>query len=365
MNAFDFVNTPHNDTWPHVWWVFTDALFHLPLHAVEKHNRKSNDIVLNRIIFSYTFSVKALIYVQRIKKTSQKIGRNVDFDNQLRIIDNTVVICMAKTPGLDRSDLPFAKKEVDKLKKIFRLLSKSTTELLRTHDEVLKKMRTCDIFHFARHEKSDPLNFSKNCFFLNDWNVNPLIVEDLRSSKFQNSSPFINYLSACSINANNVDNLNNENIHFVNAFQLTKFRHVVETFWKIFDNICVNMIKMFYDTIRKKNMIDESINRGLHHVVRALRDKKMKKLKWKTKSSNVEILTNVRNDSRSAFDEKRAIIDHETATKNQINNEEAEIVSEVDRNDRTVTQVFILGKSSVPKAQAHPRLWALYIHYGV
>ena len=366
MDALGFVSTPHNDIWPHVWWVPTGSLCHLPLHAAGKHNRGSSDTVLDRVISSYTPSVKALIYAQRIKETSQKIGRNVDFDTQRGVTGNTVVIAMEKTPELGiGSDLPFAGKEVDKLKKLFPLLGMSTTEPLRTRDDVLEKMRTCDIFHFAGHGKSDLLNPSTSCLLLDDWKVNPLTVEDLRNSRLQDSPPFIGYLSACSTSANNVDNLNDESIHLVSAFQLAGFRHVVGTLWEVSDSACVDVAKMFYDRIRKENMTDVSVCRGLHHAVRALRDREVKELEWEAEPSNIEILANVRSGSRSASDGKLATIDHETATKNQINNGEAEVINEANRNDRIVTQVYISGKIQMPKAQADPKLWAPYIHYGV
>lgn len=150
---------------------------------------------------------------------------------------------------------------------MFLLLNINMTESFRTHDNILEKIRTCDIFHFARHGEFDFLNFSMNCLFLNNWNVNLLTVKDLRNSKLQDFLFFIEYLSACLTNVNHDENLNNKNIHFVNAFQLTEFCYVVETLWKIFDNACVNVTKIFYDTIRKKNMIDDSINPDLHYAV--------------------------------------------------------------------------------------------------
>ena len=100
LDALGFVNTPHNDIWPHVWWVPTGSLSHLPLHAAGKHYRGSSETVLDRVISSYTSSIKALIYARRITETSQKIGRNVDFDNHLGVTGNTVVIAMKETPGL-------------------------------------------------------------------------------------------------------------------------------------------------------------------------------------------------------------------------------------------------------------------------
>ena len=254
---------------------------------------------------------------------------------------------------------------MNKLKKVFRLLGMSTTEPLRTHDDVLEKMRTCGIFHFAGHGKSDSLNPSMSFLLLDDWNVNPLTVEDLRNLRLQDSPPFLGYLSACSTSANIVDNLSDESIHLVGAFQLAGFRHVVGTFWEVSDSTCVDVAKMFYDMIRKENMTDDSVSRGLHHAVRALRDREVKELEWEAEPSDIEIPANVRSGSQSASDGKLATIDHETATNNQINNGEAEVISEADRDDRTVTQVYILNKIPVPKPQAHPRLWAPYIHYGV
>jgi len=154
-------------------------------------------------------------------------------------------------------------------------------------------MRTCDIFHFAGHGKSDPWDPSASCLLLDDWNINPLTVSDLRDSKLQDSPPFLAYLSVCSTSANKAGKLEDEGIHLVSAFQLAGFRHVVRTLWEVSDSACVDVAKIFYDTIRKEGMTDDAVCRGLHHAIRALRDKGVKGLEWEEGPMNADNLVKV------------------------------------------------------------------------
>lgn len=64
---------------------------------------------------------------------------------------------------------------------------------------------------------------------LEDWKTNPLTVGGLRDYDLQENPPFLGYLSACSTGANKVDRLADEGIHFVSAFQLAGFRHIIGT----------------------------------------------------------------------------------------------------------------------------------------
>ena len=50
-------------------------------------------------------------------------------------------------------------------------------------EDVLAHLNPCEIFHFAGHGQSNPLEPSRNCLFLKDWKDNLLTVGDLRGHK--------------------------------------------------------------------------------------------------------------------------------------------------------------------------------------
>ncbi|KAF1828367.1 hypothetical protein BDW02DRAFT_458414, partial [Decorospora gaudefroyi] len=122
------------------------------------------------------------------------------------------------------------------------------------------------------HGRSDPLDPSRSCLLLDDWEESPLTVGDLRDHKIQESSPFLGYLSACSTSANKVDRLVDEGIHLASAFQLAGFRHVIGTLWEVSDSHCVDVARVVYETIRAEGMTDKAVCRGLHLAIKALRD---------------------------------------------------------------------------------------------
>ncbi len=45
-----------------MWWIPTGQLTHFPLHAAGYHSRGSTKTVLDRVISSYSSSIKGLIY---------------------------------------------------------------------------------------------------------------------------------------------------------------------------------------------------------------------------------------------------------------------------------------------------------------
>lgn len=113
---------------------------------------------------------------------------------------------------------------------------------------------------------------SKSRLLLKDWKSNPLTVGDIRRTWIRQSSPFLAYLSARSTSANDGKSLTDEVIHMVSAFQLSGFRHVVGTLWKVSDPHCAEVFQVLYETLRDEGMTDDAVARGLHRALRQLRD---------------------------------------------------------------------------------------------
>ncbi|KAM0415700.1 hypothetical protein ACHAPT_013340 [Fusarium lateritium] len=267
LEALGFNSPVSDDNWPRVWWIPTGVLSQLPLHAAGYHARGSTATVLDRAMSSYASSVKALRY-----------GRRHVLNHAGPIPDRALLVAMRETPGLAMNGtLPFAAAEVEMLNSLCPSLKlKPVTPALRKED-VLKHLEGCGIFHFAGHGQSHPMEPSQSCLLLEDWETNPLTVEDLRDHRLQENPPFLGYLSACSTGANEADRLADEGIHLVGAFQLAGFRHVIGTLWEVSDKHCVDVARVLYETMRDEGMTDVAVCRGLHRAVRALRGGQIEK----------------------------------------------------------------------------------------
>ncbi|KAF2792066.1 hypothetical protein K505DRAFT_388192, partial [Melanomma pulvis-pyrius CBS 109.77] len=227
MDALGYQHPCSNDNWPHVWWIPTGALSHFPIHAAGFHTKGSTKTVLDRVMSSYTSSVKALRYGRRLHSVRRPTGPG---------LKHALLVAMQETPSLSSgSALPFAAKEVGMLADFCPSLQLEAVIPPRRKEKVLEHLRTCKIFHFAGHGRSDPLDPARSCLLLDDWNKSPLTVGDLRDLNIQESFPFLGYLSACSTSANRVNRLVDEGIHLASAFQLAGFRHVIGTLWEVSD----------------------------------------------------------------------------------------------------------------------------------
>ncbi|KAK6530453.1 hypothetical protein TWF694_003805 [Orbilia ellipsospora] len=106
LAELQFVDTPASDEdWPRVWWIPTGKLTLLPLHAAGYHmNPSSTERALDRVISSYSPSIKALKYARRNSQAEMEFASN-----------KALLVLMDKTPG--NPSLKFAKDEVEILKK--------------------------------------------------------------------------------------------------------------------------------------------------------------------------------------------------------------------------------------------------------
>jgi hypothetical protein len=345
LEALEFKQPPSDDNWPHLWWIPTGALSQLPLHASGYHFRGSTETVLDRVISSYSSSVKALIYGRRNdirpQATSDKASakdETVSINNERKRPGISLLVGMSKTPGLDlNSNLPYAEDEVKMLDKMCLSMGLETVQPPRSREEVLKHMSTCRFFHFAGHGQTNPSDPSRSCLLLDDWKDNPLTVGDLRDSNMQNNPPFLAYLSACSTGANKATELFDEGIHLISAFQLAGFRHVIGTLWEVSDSHCVDVARVLYETIRDEKMTDKAVSRGLHRAVRALRD------------GYVEERRSMEKANRPLCDESASEI-HEIETKD---------IKRAERDAKLIKTEF----QNI--SQENPQYWAPYVHFGV
>jgi hypothetical protein len=262
LNYLGFQQKPSDECWPHIWWVTMGLMSWFPLHASGIYAYPSEETVLDRVVSSYTSSIKSLIYSRKHR-------------SQLSDAKAALLVSMPQTSGM--SALPSAAAEVQMLREICQELGLQPVEpAYPTRDNVLTQLKKCKIFHFAGHGLSDRSEPSQSCLVVHDWEQNRLTVGDLRDLRLHEEAPFLSYLSACSTTSTSRDKLIDEGMHLVNACQLAGFRHVVGTLWDVSDEHCVDVATILYSTLREKGLTDEAVYYGLHREVRCLRDKDLR-----------------------------------------------------------------------------------------
>lgn len=256
LELLGFTGTPLlEQDWPHVWWIPTGPISRFPLHASGRHQERSGKTVMDRVISSYSTSLKALVRGRRQREVTAGPSQ-------------ALLVAMEKTPGQD--PLPKARDEIDAVSSTCSSMAMRPVTGVSDKKNALSYLRDCKIFHFAGHGNTDSDNPSKSylCFDTKDH----LTVGDLLALNLHERLPFLAYLSACSTGHVQDDKFIDESIHLISACQLAGFRHVIGTLWKVQDDHCVDVARGTYECIKDGGMTDESVCRGLHKATMILRD---------------------------------------------------------------------------------------------
>ncbi|KAF4925019.1 hypothetical protein CGCVW01_v003791 [Colletotrichum viniferum] len=267
LDFLGFDEKPKDGEWPHVWWIPTGSLSRLPIHAAGYHSEGSSEAVIDRVISSYSTSIKALLQARR-----RSVRKLHDVDSH-----TVCLVSMSTTPSRNdfyAGSLEFAEEEVQMLDSLLSPTASTTLLHQPNKEDVLRHIESCTAFHFAGHGVTDPLDPSKSCLLLNDWVQDPLTVDDLTSLSLYERSPWLAYLSACSTGENQTERLQDESIHLASACQLAGFPHVVASSWKIDDECSAEAAAEVYRTIQEYGWTDESVALGVHNATRLLRSKR-------------------------------------------------------------------------------------------
>ncbi|MFJ5774492.1 CHAT domain-containing protein [Streptomyces sp. NPDC093094] len=266
---------PEGGEWPRVWWAPGGLLGLLPVHAAGHHTDPADApgrrTVLDRVVSSYTPTVRALRHARR-----HEAGQ----DPALRAL----VVAMPTTRGTEGGlPLRHVPAEVERLRRHLSdvvVLTAPDPEhdadpahhLLPTRTNVLAHLPHCAVVHFACHGSSHPDDPSKSMLLLHDHDTAPLTVAGLAPVRLEHAR--LAYLSACRTAAVDSARLADEAIHLTSAFQLAGFPHVIGTLWAISDRIAVDVADTFYACLRTDlgGPDPGRAAHALHHAVRAVRD---------------------------------------------------------------------------------------------
>ncbi|KAK7217302.1 hypothetical protein V2G26_005305 [Clonostachys chloroleuca] len=250
LRVLGFDKPPMDGQWPHIRWIPTGALCRIPIHAAGFHSDGSKNTVMDRVISSYSPSVKALIDgLERHSRSYQGQSQH-------------------KAVLFGSNQLRYAPKEIDEVEKICRAMK---LEVVRpqARQEIVSNLDNCAVFHFAGHGLSDGSDPSKSSLVLGDNEM--LTVASLLKSNLRHQAPFLAYLSACGTGQTKQYRLFDEGIHLIGAYQISGFQNVVGTLWEVEDRSCVEVATRTYEWIKNRGMSRRSVAEGLHHAARKLR----------------------------------------------------------------------------------------------
>ncbi|MFJ5034371.1 CHAT domain-containing protein [Streptomyces sp. NPDC088560] len=252
---------------PRIWWVLAGPLGLLPIHAAGRHRQRTGHTVMDRVISSYTPTIRALSHARRGTPPTAPPGK-------------ALIVAMPSTPGAQ--PLPYVRGEVENLKRRLPqhvvLTDDPGTGAEQTHEaataaNVFSHLADCSIAHFACHAVSDAADPSRSGLLLHSHRTTPMSVADLASASLDHAR--LAYLSACRTALTADLHLVDEAIHLTSAFQLAGFRHVIGTLWEVNDRLAARVSDRFYAGLfdLTDRIEDDKVAVALHHTMRAQRDR--------------------------------------------------------------------------------------------
>lgn len=271
LDALGYRSRPAEGDWPRVWWVPCGLLGLLPIHAAGYQATAADPAprtVIDRVVSSYTPSLRALIHTHGRSATS-------------RPRPEVLAVAMPTTPGMPGlGRLPSVPDEIRMLRGYFPDLTVlvgageavENASAAPTKDNVLARLADHPVAHFSCHGHSDQSDPSHSRLLLQDHQRDPFTAASLGPVALDRAQ--LAYLSACSTAATRPLALLDESIHLASAFQIAGFRHVISTLWEIEDRSSVRVADDFYGQLRTADGtfdVDQAAH-SLHRATRAARD---------------------------------------------------------------------------------------------
>ncbi|MFE7488592.1 CHAT domain-containing protein [Kitasatospora sp. NPDC057541] len=242
------------EEWPRLWWCPTGRLAFLPLHAAGKGPRIPGTWVMDRVVSSYTPTLRSLLRARRRAAASP------------RRRPAPLVVSLAQTPG--GPPLPGAGPEAALVAELFPGGLRLDGEHASV-EAVRRELYRHPWVHFTCHGVSDPESPSNSGLILHDGRLSALDISARRPVDAE-----LAFLSACSTSQGGLG-LPDEAVHLAPSFQLAGFTHVIGTLWTVSDKVARRLTEEFYAALRRdaahEGPFDPAL--ALHHPVRALRER--------------------------------------------------------------------------------------------
>ncbi|KAI0893976.1 CHAT domain-containing protein [Annulohypoxylon nitens] len=246
------------DHWPHICWVPTGSLSHLPLHAAGYHLDNSRRTTMDCVVSSYSTSLKSL----QNAADNVKSYHPPDLEQQ-----RAFIVSMAKTP--DMQDLRSASREAKAVGKLLQPHICINEASMAKQSYMISELQHCTMFHFAGHGKSDTVDPLQSSLIVADGLIT---VENLIGLNLNQNPPLLAYLSACLTGNIKVERLLDEGIHLAASFLAAGFQNVIGSLWKVGDDDSARIAEMVYKYLVEFHLTSESVPLALHHALRKMRE---------------------------------------------------------------------------------------------
>jgi CHAT domain len=247
------------DVWPRVWWVGCELLNVLPIHAAGYHELGSTRNVIDRVISSYTPTLKALKYARERSKRAAKVTQQK-------------AMLIGWPEESEEDDLAFVSDDIEIVNSLLSPHIQATVLQKPDRKRVLSRLGEHHIVHFSCHGYSSATNPSESRLLLKNWRTDPLTVSDLTASNI----PFgqFAFLSACHSASSRDLRLLSESINLSSATGLAGYPSVIGTLWKVGAMDSAEIAKDVYEGMLEGNKLEhERYAKSLHDAVRKLRDR--------------------------------------------------------------------------------------------
>jgi hypothetical protein len=249
---------------PRVWWIGTGAAASLPFHAAGDINEMSNanfgphDLekqllsCMDWMTPSYAASIKSLQY-------AKSRAANLVLEEEPAIL----VVAMPTTPGHSSLlGVETEKKAIQEANTGFQV----TSLMHPSSEEVLAKLHSSSIAHFACHGMSHPTDLDASHILIQKKGSNDrpeldrlTVGEILDITTHSESGSWLVYLSACATAQVKHRELGDENVHLASAFQIAGFSHAVGSLWSANDDACAEVARYFYEELSKYRVEDRKL----------------------------------------------------------------------------------------------------------
>ncbi|MET9407452.1 CHAT domain-containing protein [Streptomyces sp. NPDC002935] len=235
-----------------IWWSPVGALTYLPLHAAGR----GEDSVLDRVVSSYTPTVRALGYARENRATEGAGG--------------TLLVGMPDTP--DEEQLAWVERELEHVERLVPDASVLTGPEA-TRDAVLSALPGCAVAHFACHGYADIDAPARSRLLLHDHRTAPLLVGDI--GRLRLTGARLAVLSACSTHRTGPTQVD-EAVSIAAACQIAGFQQVIGTLWEAGDAIAARFVREVYAELTDGGTLPLRAERAayaVHHAVLHLRER--------------------------------------------------------------------------------------------
>ncbi|GLZ37131.1 CHAT domain-containing protein [Actinokineospora sp. NBRC 105648] len=254
LNALGHHRPPEEGAWPRLWWCPVGITNFFPLHAAGRHGAHDDETVMDRVVSSYTPTLRALEHA-RTARTDEETD------------EGSVVVVAVSKSAAGSAELPGALAEAE----IVRARIPSSVLLAdgdASRAAVVEALTTSRVVHLACHVRGQWLDPDTTALALADA---PLTVAEIAGLRLPQAD--LAYLSACATGFTSLFHAD-ETTHVTAAFHLAGFRSVVGTVWPVADQVSTAVAREFYARLTTAGSVSTAAAAvALHETVRRRRDR--------------------------------------------------------------------------------------------